>query len=162
MRTQIGFVVLMLALALAATSAQADERTAESDRDAILDIIRTGPLNIGRDTAAWEANFHSDWTVWFAGQAEPRERGPHMQAVREYVARGARVTAFDIELVSLDVDDDRALIRFNAVEQIDDPDVGERVVHYSAVAFLVHEQGRWQIYRSSLSFPAGYEVAAPE
>lgn len=149
----------------AVTLFMAGPAIAQSDRDdedAILSMLREGALNIGRDTARWEANFHPDWTVWFAGNDTQREREPHMQAVRDYVARGAVVEQFELQPVSLDVFGDQALIRYHAIEHVRDPENGLRVIHYAATALLLKEDGRWLIRASSLSFPSGYTPPAEE
>lgn len=155
------FGVLCCLLSLGATTTVGAEPSRD-DRAAILDVMENGPLMIGRNTQAWMDNFHPGWTVWFAGAPEVRLREAHMQDVLAYVERGAVVTAYDFTLVSLDVEGDQALIRYLARETIDDPDQGERIVQYSGVDQLVREDGRWLIFSSSLSFPAGYTPSDEE
>ncbi|WP_300532385.1 nuclear transport factor 2 family protein [Maricaulis sp.] len=130
----------------------------EADREAIVTLLREGPLNIGPDIDAWEANYHPDWTVWFAGAAEARQRADHMPLVRDYVARGAVVERYDLDLVSFDLFGDTAIVRHLAQEHVRDPENGLRIIDYSATTTLVRTDGRWLIRTSSLSFPAGYEV----
>ena len=94
-----GLVVLLLlspvvAAPVAATtlSLELEINASESDEgSAILAIMSRGPVGIENDFEAWERNFHPDWTVWFSGQDGVRARGPHMDSVREYMARGAAV-----------------------------------------------------------------------
>lgn len=125
-------------------------------RSQIIDLMQNGPLNIGVDTAAWERNFHPEWTVWFAGSETPRARADHMPAVYAYVESGAVVTGYELDVVSLDVFGAVAQIRYNAVETIREGDGNLRVVPYSGTDVLVFEDGRWWIRSSSLSFPARY------
>lgn len=145
----------MIAILLLATPVTAQD-DGVGDRTAILAIMERGPVGIGSDFEAWERNFHPDWTVWFAGDEAPRPREPHMDAVRDYVARGAEVEDYALDLVRLNMHGDRAVIDYNAVETIREGDGGLRIVRYSGTDLLVKEDGRWLILTSSLSFPERY------
>ena len=153
MRASVLFLLTMLA-GMSPALAQHD------DEQAILAILSEGPLNIGRDTQAWADNFHPDWNIWFAGNEEARQREPHMQAVFDYVERGAVVEAYQLDLVSLEILGDQALARYHSREEVRDPQNGLRVIDYAAVTLLVREEGRWLIRASSLTFPAGFEPPA--
>jgi len=151
-------VLFLLTLFAGITPAPAQQ----DDEQAMLAILSEGPLNIGRDTRAWADNFHPDWNLWFVGNEQPRQRAPHMQAVFDYVERGAVVEAYQLNLVSLEIFGDQALARYHAREQVRDPQNGLRLIDYAAVTFLVREDGRWLIRASSLTFPAGFEPTATE
>lgn len=155
MRTLVLFLLTLLAGFTPAAAQQDDEQ-------AILAILSEGPLNIGHDTQAWSDNFHPDWNIWFVGSEHPRQREPHMQAVFDYVAGGAVVEAYQLDLVSLEIFGDQALARYHSREEVRDTQNGLRVIDYAAVTLLVKEEGRWLIRASSLTFPAGYEPPATE
>ena len=85
-----------------------------------------------------------------------------MALVRDYLAQGVEVEAYELDLVRLNIYGDQAVIDFNAVETIREVDGGLRIVRYSATAVLVREAGRWLIRTTSLSFPERYAAAAAE
>jgi len=150
-----GIWLAVAGAAFVAAHSSADAQD-DADREAILAIMRDGPVAIGPGTDTWESNFHPDWTVWFLGQAEARQREPHMANVRAYVDSGADVIAYDFDLVGLDVIGATAIVRYNAVEHIVEGDGGQRDVAYSGADILVREDGRWLILSSSIAFPERY------
>ena len=149
-------ILAALLLGLVAMSQSVAQSVEEADREQIIAIMEGGPLHIGVETDLWEQNFHPDWTVWFAGNEATRDRALHMPAVHDYVASGAVVVAYEFDLVSLDLFEDIAVVRYNAIEHIREGDGNMRVVPYSGNDTLVREGDRWLIRTSSLSFPARY------
>ena len=151
---------LFLAILIPVLAHAESDRT--DDRAAILAMMERGSVGIGADFEAWARNFHPDWTIWMAGSEAAREREAHMALVRDYLAQGAEVEAYELDLVRLNIYGDQAVLDYNAVETIREADGGLRIVRYSATAVLVREAGRWLIRTTSLSFPERYATTTAE
>lgn len=144
---------LALALVLCgAHPAWADDVDWAADQQAIIDLLSDGPLGIENDFESWAAEFHPDWTIWFAGRAEVRAKGPHMQAVRDYIDGGARVTGFEAEFIDITVTGDTAVARFNATESLQEADGSARTSRFASMDYLIREDGVWTIRATTLTF----------
>lgn len=148
-----GFALAALMVLCPAVPAAADEAWS-ADQQAVIDVLKDGPLGIDQDFESWESKFHPDWTVWFANQPEDRAKAPHMQTVRDYIGGGAVVTGYVFEPVDVLVGADYAHVRFNATETIREADGSIRVVKYGGTDLLVQEDGEWRIRATTVSFPS--------
>ena len=122
------------------------------DYKSIVNLLKDGPVGIETDFDAWEDEFHEDWTVWFVGQDKARAKAPHMEAVRDYVlVRGAKVVSYEAYFSDIVVNGDTALVRFNAVETLTQPDGSPRVVKYASTDYLVRENDQWKIRTTTIA-----------
>jgi ketosteroid isomerase-like protein len=139
-------------LCAASLPAFASEQDWSADQQAIVDLISNGPVGIETDFEAWGSEYHDDWTVWFAGQAEPRAKIPHMQLVRDYIDGGARVVSYEAEFADIAVLGDTALARFNATEALMEADGTPRTVRYAGTDYLVRVDGAWKVRATTVAF----------
>lgn len=154
-----GLALLALFFGFVAAGWARDGAAEDPDRAAIIAILERGPVGLATDFEAWAGNFHPEWSVWFAGRDAAVERDVHMQRVRDYVATGIDVEAFDFDLVRYQRYGDTAIVDFQATEYIRQADGTLRTVRFSETAVLLREHGRWLIRSSSLSFPQREEAA---
>ncbi len=117
----------------------------------IIALLDDGPMGIETDFEAWESDFHEDWTVWFPGQPAARAKAPHMADVRDYIASGAKVVSYQADFADIAIVGDTALVRFNAVETLEEPDGAPRVVRYASTDFLVRVDGEWKVRATTVS-----------
>ncbi|MEP3073763.1 DUF4440 domain-containing protein [Maricaulis sp.] len=154
-----GLALLVLFFGFVPAGLAQDGAAEDPDQPAILAMLERGPVGLATDFEAWAGNFHPEWSVWFAGRDAAVERDVHMQRVRDYVATGIDVEAFDFDLVRYQRHGATAIVDFNATEYIRQADGTLRTVRFSETAVLVREDGRWLIRSSSLSFPQREEAA---
>ncbi|WP_375210514.1 nuclear transport factor 2 family protein [Hyphomonas jannaschiana] len=143
---------LSATLTLATLPALASEQDWSADQQAIADLLSNGPMGIETDFEAWASEYHDDWTVWFAGQAEPRAKAPHMQLVRDYIDGGASVVSYEAEFADITVLGDTALARFNATESLMEADGSPRTVRYAGTDYLVRVEGTWKVRATTVAF----------
>lgn len=149
----------LFALCAMSLPALASEQDWSADQQAIADLLSNGPMGIETDFEAWASEYHDDWTVWFADQAEPRAKGPHMQMVRDYIDGGARVVSYEAEFADIAVLGDTALARFNATESLIEADGTPRTVRYASTDYLVRVDGAWKVRATTVAFLPEVEAA---
>jgi ketosteroid isomerase-like protein len=142
----------LFVLGAASLPALASEQDWSADQQAIANLLSNGPMGIETDFEAWASEYHDDWTVWFAGQAEPRAKDPHMQLVRDYIDGGARVVSYEAEFADIAVLGDTALARFNATESLMEADGSPRTVRYAGTDYLVRVDGAWKVRATTVAF----------
>ena len=147
-----GRKLLAVALLSSALPSLATASDWSMEQQEIVDLLSNGPLGIETDFAAWEDEFHPDWTVWFTGQAEVRAKTPHMQAVRAYIEGGAKVVSFEAEFADVTIIGDTALARFNATESLQNADGSARIVRFSSTDYLVRVDGDWKVKATTVAF----------
>jgi ketosteroid isomerase-like protein len=140
------------AFCAASLPAFASEQDWSADQQAIADLLSNGPVGIETDFEAWASEYHEDWTVWFAGQAEARAKVPHMKLVRDYIEGGARVVSYEAEFADITVLGDTALARFNATESLMEADGSPRTVRYAGTDYLVRVDGVWKVRATTVAF----------
>lgn len=148
----IASVVLGLAMGGAARAQAAPEILWTPAQQEIIALLGDGAMGIESGFEAWEAEFHDDWTVWFAGQPAVRAKAPHMAQVRDYIGGGARVVDYRADFADIAILGDTALARYNAVETLREADGTTRVVRYAGTAFLVRVDGDWKIRATTVAF----------
>ncbi len=147
-------LVLMAVSGAAMSGAQAEApRHWTAEEQAVIDAVSKGPVGIENDFDGWADGYAANWSYWRLGAPEIRERGAHMQLVREYIEGGARVVGFEMTPVDVIVHGDAALLRLNAVETIIEAEGGTRKVQYSSAGFLIKEDGEWRLAASNLYYP---------
>lgn len=143
---------VFMSLLVTTPLANAEGKDWTPDQQAIIDLLKDGPVGIETNFDAWEDEFHEDWTVWFVGQDKARTKAPHMEAVRDYVlVRGARVVSYEAYFSDIVVNGDTALARFNAVETLTQPDGSPRVVKYASTDYLVRDGNHWKIRTTTIA-----------
>jgi hypothetical protein len=145
-------LLAMVALASSPLACAESAHTWTPDQQSVIDLLKDGPMGIETDFAAWENEFHHDWTVWFAGSPEAKSKVPHMAGVRDYIGRGAKVVSYKADFADVVIHGDTALARFNATESLINPDGSPRVVHYASTDLLVREARTWKILATTVAF----------
>lgn len=149
--------IALTVLALVAASASVAQEPlsgtdTETDRLAIIRLLENGPMGIETDFEAWSAEYHPDWTVWFAGQPEARAKAEHMALVRDYIDGGARVLSYEADFVHIEVRGHTALARFNTTETLREADGSTRVARFASSDMLLKEDGEWRVLTTSIAF----------
>ncbi|WP_370334951.1 nuclear transport factor 2 family protein [Parvularcula marina] len=138
---------------LAVTSVQAAEEPRWTpEQQEIIDVASRGPFALNDDFDAWAEGYHPDWSYWRLGAETIRPRDEHMQAVADYMATGVRIVGFEFTPIDVVVRGDTALLRYNAIESIENPDGTRRDVHFSAAGFYAREEGEWKVLASNLYY----------
>ena len=136
-----------------------DEPHWTPDQQEIIALLENGPMGIESNFEAWENEFHEDWTVWFVGQPEVRAKPGHMAGVRDYIGRGAKVISYTAQFADIAVRGDTAVARFNALEELQNPDGSPRTVNYASTDYLVKVDGEWKIRTTTVAHLPQEETA---
>jgi ketosteroid isomerase-like protein len=126
--------------------------TMASDEASLRAFVARGPQVLSSDFEAWAAGYHPDWSYWRLGAAETRARAEHMPLVRANMEGGMQIEDFEIEIVDMLVNGGVGYVRYNAVEHLRLAGGEKREVRFSAASLYTHENGEWQVLRSSLSY----------
>lgn len=145
--------LLVVLLPLVAVTAAADSREWSPRQREVLDAASRGPIGIEDDFEGWASGYHEDWSYWQLGASANRDRATHMSLVREYVGEGHRIAGFELEPVDVVIRGDVALLRYNALERIEEADGEKREVRFSSAALYVEEDGRWLCLATNIFYP---------
>ena len=128
-----------------------------AEQQEIISILENGPMGIETDFEAWEDEFHLDWTVWFPGQTSARAKKPHMDDVRNYIERGAKIISYEADFADIIVFGETAVARFNAIETIKEPDSKIRIVYYGSTDYLIRVGDTWKIRSTTVALQSAPE-----
>ena len=122
------------------------------EQQAIVDLLKNGPMNIETNFENWEDKYHEEWTVWFAGQPTVRQKPAHMERVRDYIGQGAKVISYTAQFADISVIGNTAFARFNAIEELRNPDGSPRTVYYAGTDYLIKVDGQWKVRATTVAF----------
>ncbi len=122
------------------------------EQQAIAELLENGPMNIETNFEDWDDKFHEEWTVWFAGQPSVRKKPEHMEGVRNFIGQGAKVISYTAQFADITVYGNTAFARFNAVEELRNPDGSPRTVYYAGTDYLIKVDGQWKIRATTVAF----------
>ena len=147
---------ILVSIVIASTPAQLGGQEAPltwtPEQQAVIEAASVGPVGIEDDFDRWEDGFLPAWSYWRVGTEETRARATHMGLVRDVVAAGNRIERFELVPVDVIVRGDVALLRYNAVETLRQPDGETRVIRYSSADLYAKEQGVWRTLATNIVY----------
>ena len=149
--------IAVMASLFAALPAYADDgdvkKTWTPEQQEIIDIASKGPIDIDTNFEGWEQGYHPEWSFWRVGDDSIRERSVHMALVGGVISEGNRVVDFKLTPVDVMVYGDAALLRYNAVETLENADGEQTQAIFSSAGFYVREDGVWRVRATNIFFP---------
>jgi len=155
--TTLAIILLAAGGSVGLSDASDSEPSWSDEQQEVIDAASRGPVGIEEDFDGWAAGYHAEWSYWRLGADSTRPRGEHMGLVRDYLGEGNRVVGFEIEALDVIVRGDVAMLRYNAVETIEEADGAKRVVCFSSASMYEKVDGRWLCLATNIFYPPAEE-----
>ena len=143
--------LIAILIALAAFPAAHAAPLTSDEEQVIAAMERIPMLLASEDFATFASNFHADFSQWFVGKTEVRDRAAYLATIRQWYELGNRPVSNDVRPVSIQIQGNVAITRAFFEETSKDAIGLENTVSYWGETIFVKENGRWLQFSASLS-----------
>lgn len=151
-------IILLALVAVPATPAAA----LTDDQEQVIAAMEHIPMLLASEEFdTFAAYFHSDFSQWFVGNTEVRDRTAYLAAIRQWYEAGNRPVSNEVRPVSIQIRGNVAITRAFFEETSKDRLGLENTVSYWGETIFVKENGHWLQFSASLSPTTGLAPDPP-
>ncbi|MFQ5547657.1 MAG: YybH family protein [Woeseia sp.] len=100
------------------------------------------------DLGSYLDKYHEGYTNWYMTTDRVHNYAEIAEAVRRSQEAGYRILDFRVTPITIEIDDDRAFVRYVEEEKALDENGKEAWSKFHFAAILVRSEGRWKLWRT--------------
>jgi len=135
---------------LVAFSASASDQGWNAEQLEVISFLESLPETyVSGDLSVYMDKYHDGYTNWYMTSDRVHNHAEISEAVKRSQNAGLRILDYRVTPITIEVEDDRAFVRYVEEEKVLDEEGVEEWTKFHFVATLIRTDGRWQLWRTN-------------